>query len=140
MGRSIEAEEAAARLGVKRATLYAYVSRGLLSRTPHPDGRRSLFDADEVEALRARSRRQVRGELGAIVTTRVSRVDETRPRLAGRPLSACLDAGLEDTLARLWGAPLEHPRLPRRLAASIARAARALPPGAAPTDRLGLAL
>ena len=74
MGRSIEAEEAAARLGVKRATLYAYVSRGLLSRTPHPDGRRSLFDADEVEALRARSRRQVRGELGAIVTTRVSSI------------------------------------------------------------------
>jgi len=42
----MEAEEAARRLGVKRSTLYAYVSRGLLGSYPAPDSRRSLFDVD----------------------------------------------------------------------------------------------
>ena len=40
----ITAEAAAQRLGVKRATLYAYVSRGVLVRKRAPDGRASLFD------------------------------------------------------------------------------------------------
>ena len=43
----ISVTEAAARLGVKRETLYAYVSRGLLeSRTL--DGKTSTFDPREV--------------------------------------------------------------------------------------------
>ena len=48
--------QAAHRLGVKPQTLYAYVSRGLLGSHRSPDGRRSLFDADEVEALARRGR------------------------------------------------------------------------------------
>lgn len=48
----IDTAEAARRLGVKPATLYSYVSRGLLQRRRHPDGRRSLFDAAEIGALR----------------------------------------------------------------------------------------
>jgi len=44
----LTAVEAAARLGVKRATLYAYVSRGLLDRTLSLDGRTSLFDAAQI--------------------------------------------------------------------------------------------
>jgi citrate synthase len=47
--------EAAARLGVKPTTLYAYVSRGLLSRTRTPAG--SRFSASEVERLARGSRR-----------------------------------------------------------------------------------
>jgi citrate synthase len=39
--------ETARRLGVKPATFYAYVSRGLLSRDKAADGRASLFRADE---------------------------------------------------------------------------------------------
>jgi citrate synthase len=52
----LTASQAAQRLGVKPATLYAYVSRGVLRRTPAADGRRSLFDAAEVEALARRGR------------------------------------------------------------------------------------
>ena len=37
--------EAARRLGVKQATLYSYVSRGVLRRRTGEDGRASLFDA-----------------------------------------------------------------------------------------------
>ncbi|WP_029041520.1 citrate/2-methylcitrate synthase [Cucumibacter marinus] len=48
----IDARAAASRLGVSRATLYAYVSRGRLSARPHPtDPRARLYLAEEVEAL-----------------------------------------------------------------------------------------
>ncbi|MFI6902711.1 citrate synthase [Nonomuraea sp. NPDC050394] len=50
----IDAATAADRLGVKPATLYAYVSRGVLKR--RHDGRRSMFDAAEIEALARRGR------------------------------------------------------------------------------------
>ena len=46
--RRLSTAEAAARLGVKPATLYAYVSRGLLGRERSADGRTSTFGpADE---------------------------------------------------------------------------------------------
>jgi citrate synthase len=52
----ITIRDAARRLGVKPATLYAYVSRGLLTSTPAADGRTSLLDAAEVEVLARRGR------------------------------------------------------------------------------------
>ena len=48
--------EAAAHLGVKPASLYSYVSRGLLARTVGPDGRSSRFDAGEVDRLARRGK------------------------------------------------------------------------------------
>jgi excisionase family DNA binding protein len=44
-------EEAARRLGIKRATLYAYVSRGLLKSYRQGIKRRRLYRRTEVEAL-----------------------------------------------------------------------------------------
>ncbi|HEX4817401.1 MAG TPA: citrate synthase [Nonomuraea sp.] len=52
----IDAATAAERLGVKPATLYAYVSRGVLARRHSDDGRRSLFSAEEIERLARRGR------------------------------------------------------------------------------------
>jgi citrate synthase len=54
-GRRLTTAEAAARLGVKPATLYAYVSRGMLPR--FRDGNGSTFDAADVERLALGSRR-----------------------------------------------------------------------------------
>ena len=56
MTEFLTATEAAQRLGVKPATLYAYVSRGVLRRDRAADGRGSLFDAEEVERLARRGR------------------------------------------------------------------------------------
>src|SRR5688572_18175941 len=56
-GHGMSAGRAAARLGVKPATLYAYVSRGLLHSRRAADGRTSTFDSAEVEALALRGRR-----------------------------------------------------------------------------------
>ncbi|TDE94836.1 citrate synthase [Occultella glacieicola] len=65
--------QAAARLGVKPATLYAYVSRGLIASTRAEAGGGSTFDALDVERLAAARRRPREGGAGA-----------DRPR--GRPL------------------------------------------------------
>src|ERR1700751_408552 len=56
MTELLTAAQAAQRLGVKPATLYAYVSRGVLSRDKAADGRGSLFDSEEVERLARRGR------------------------------------------------------------------------------------
>jgi citrate synthase len=64
MSDLLTSAEASQRLGVRRQTLYAYVSRGLLS--PTKDGRQSLFPAAQIDrlALRtARGRRPGRFEL-----------------------------------------------------------------------------
>ncbi|MCD0159193.1 helix-turn-helix domain-containing protein, partial [Deinococcus sp. 6GRE01] len=47
--------QACGQLGVKPATLYAYVSRGLIRSVPGPSGtRQRRYDAGDVQALAAR--------------------------------------------------------------------------------------
>lgn len=55
--RWITTAEAAQRLGVKAATVYAYVSRGLLVSRRNPHGRGSLLDRAEVDRLASGGRR-----------------------------------------------------------------------------------
>lgn len=50
----LSAREAAAELGVSAATLYAYVSRGLVRSEPVPGERAKRYRADDVRALRER--------------------------------------------------------------------------------------
>lgn len=49
-------EEVLAMLDIKPATLYAYVSRGLIRARPHEDGRKSLYLRRDVERLATRKR------------------------------------------------------------------------------------
>lgn len=73
----VRAGEAARVLGVTKATLYAYVSRGLVERTTAVDGRTSLYRRDQLEQLaRERSGRRrpierpsIDVQIGSAVTT-----------------------------------------------------------------------
>ena len=56
----LTAAEAAAILGVEPATLYAYVSRGLLESRPGPDHRSRMYRRQDVERL-AQNKRAGRG-------------------------------------------------------------------------------
>ena len=98
-------DEAARRLGVKVPTLYAYVSRGLLVSHRDPDGRGSLFDLSDVEALAARSRggRQTATRL-ATITTAVTQLDqEFGPLYRGqRATDLATRATFEEVAAFLW--------------------------------------
>jgi excisionase family DNA binding protein len=48
----LEVDEAAALLGVKKATIYAYVSRGVLGSFRQGIGRKRLYQRAAIEALR----------------------------------------------------------------------------------------
>jgi len=55
--RLIDAAAAAGLLGVGRATLYAYVSRGLIGARKEQGSRTSLYDAHDVKTLLRRKQR-----------------------------------------------------------------------------------
>jgi citrate synthase len=139
----LETGEVARRLGVKRETVYAYVSRGLLRRDPASSARRSLFDRDEVERLAARARRTDRsGALEVVVETELTLLDP-----AGRLFYRGHDAielarfrSFEQVAALLWGGGPQAPwELPPAAAAALADAA-ALLDGTADPERPLIAL
>jgi citrate synthase len=104
MSQLLESEEAARRLGVKLPTLYAYVSRGLLTSQRAADGKRSLFDVEQIEALARRSRggRQVETRL-ATVTTGITQLRPDGPTYRGRRAAGlATTATFEEVAALLW--------------------------------------
>ncbi|MDA0638635.1 citrate synthase [Nonomuraea sp. MCN248] len=96
----IDAATAADRLGVKPATLYAYVSRGVLKR--RHEGRRSLFDAAEIETLARRGR--PRGQPPELVIeSAITVLGLDRPYYRGHDaLTLARTATFETTAERLW--------------------------------------
>src|SRR5215217_5449593 len=80
MSRFVGAGEAARLLGIQKATLYAYVSRGLIERRVAVDGRTSLYAVDDVDTLarRTRTRESVpRPSLDVQIATAVTVLDES---------------------------------------------------------------
>ncbi len=102
MPELIDADEAAARLGVKKATVYAYVSRGQLDRQRAVDGRHSLFDAEEVDALSSGRRKKRRGEIDAAIESSVTRVHTEHLGYRGEPLTRCVDRPFEEIASHIW--------------------------------------
>ncbi len=106
MSRDLTAAEAAARLGVKRDTLYAYVSRGMVSRRLSSDGRTSRFDPDEIDRLRRGRRRRAPGEVDAVLATAITSVDDDALLVRGQDLTALVRAGatFEQVIDLIWQA------------------------------------
>lgn len=103
-GAHLDARTAAARLGVKVETLYAYVSRGLLHPTK-PDGRHSMFDPAELDSLRGSHARGDRtGRLEVPISTAITATDDHRIRYRGLDVAALLadGVGFEATAELLW--------------------------------------
>lgn len=125
----LTAVEAAARLGVKPESLYAYVSRGLLSRERDAAG--SSFDPLEVEAFAQRRRRSPGSTPGAatpgtplmVLDTRLAHVDDDelhyRERSAAR---LARERSFEEVVTWLW----DVPSLRRPSADDIAAARRTI--------------
>ena len=100
--------EAAARLGVKRATLYSYVSRGLLHRVVDLDGRSSRFDPEEVDRLRSRSSTRGDCEFGVLVSTGITQIADGELRVRGQDLIGLAEeTRFEDAVDWVWGAESE---------------------------------
>jgi citrate synthase len=137
----LSTSETARKLGVKPQTVYAYVSRGLLTRHADSDGRRSRFDPAEVERLAARARHGGRaGALEVVVDTELTLIDP-----AGHLWFRGRDAtelarfrSFEQVAELLWDDPDAHTpwRAPGEMLRVCEDAQAALPRGARPVERM----
>lgn len=104
--RGLSAAEVAERLGVTAATVYAYASRGSLTKVGS-DGRHSLYDAGEVEALAQRSRprsgRRTSAAVDVTIGTTVSEIGDGWIRYRDQDLLGLLNRPFEEVTALLWG-------------------------------------
>jgi len=138
--------EAARRLGVKPATLYAYVSRGVLSRVRAPDGRTSLFGAEEVEQLARRGRpRRPAGVADITVESAITEITGDSLRFRGLDATRlAVSRTFEEVAELLWTGEFpsgrasgREPWRARPAALAAGRAAQAaLPAGTLPLERL----
>ena len=104
MTEFLTAAQAAQRLGVKPATLYAYVSRGVLRRDRAGDGRGSLFDSEEVERLARRGRpRRPAGVADITVESAITEITGDRLRYRGLDvIRLATSRTFEDVAELLW--------------------------------------
>ena len=126
----LTAAQAASRLGVKPQSLYAYVSRGWITRVRDASG--SSFDPLEIEAFaaqRARRTPAVSRAGGAplmVLDTDVALIEDDRLYLRGMVADdLAREYAFDSVAAWLWGEPLREDRR-LRVAEETVDAARAL--------------
>lgn len=120
--------QAAARLGVKPSTLYAYVSRGLVTSVRGDDGG-STFDALEIEELSGSRRRDAApaapsGRPLMVIDSDLTLLRDDRLFFRGVPAEELVQrAGFEQAAEMLWGASGTAPfAAPASLRARVRRA------------------
>jgi citrate synthase len=111
----LSAREAAAELAISPATLYAYVSRGLVRSEPLPDSRERRYRADDIRALK--DRRLPGGRPGEasmpVLDTAICTLTEHGPIYRGVLASSlAVQATLEQTATLLWDASGPDPFAP----------------------------
>jgi citrate synthase len=140
----IGAAEAAQRLGIKPASLYSYVSRGVLTPRRGTDGRASLFDASEIQDL-ARRGRPRRGPAGAelVIETELTEIADDRLRFRGHDaIALATTRSFEEVASLLWTGDFDDPatagpwRATSEAIAAGTAAQAALPPDTYPLERL----
>lgn len=136
-GERLTTAEAAARLGVKPETLYAYVSRGLIERRSVPGGV-STYAARDIERL-ARAGRRTRNLPPLVFPSSLTLIADGRLTYRGvDAVTAAGDRSFEEVAEWLWTArwpeatrwPVDGHGLDRALAAQTG-----LLPGSLPIDR-----
>ena len=141
----LSSREAAATLGVKPATLYAYVSRGLLSRDRTPSG--STFDASEVARLAAAAGRRGsagRSTLGPAFATSLTLIEDGRLSYRGLDtVELSRSRRFEEVAWWLWTGSWPSPgrwETSDQRGASARIATAGLEGAVAPIDRLKMAV
>ena len=140
-------DQVAARLGVKRETVYAYVSRGQLSRKLSDDGRSSLFDPHEVEKLARRGRPRGdaphRGRIEVAIATSITSIVEERLYYRGLEATTLAgEASFEQVAELLWTGQLpQHKRFtaPATSLQAARRACTRLPRQSPSAERFAVA-
>ncbi len=97
------AREAAAELGVSPATLYAYVSRGMIRSVPQVGSRQKLYAADDVRALRGRAGAHAPafGETAQVIETAMTAIQGGRLFYRGIDVETLAGGSRLETIASL---------------------------------------
>lgn len=139
----LSSAEATKRLGVKRETLYAYVSRGLIRSAPGV-GRQRKFRRDDVERLAQQGRKTLRsGESALVIESAVSLIEGGVLRYRGLDVTELAGTRpFEAVASLLWDTPYDAAAwvTPPAWRAPLGRSAAVAPPTATPHDRLMLAI
>ena len=146
----ISARDAVRRLGVKPATLYAYVSRGLVRSTVSPGSKEHRYYADDIERLK-RSKRKGR-RTGApprafdlyapVLDSSLCLLEAGRIHYRGQDATVLAQhATLEEVAQCLWGFDPSAPALADwQLPGSFRTWLRELPPSSTPIQRVQMSL
>jgi len=116
----IPAPRACELLGISPATLYAYVSRGLVQSRPGPDHRSRVYRRSDIDKLLQRKRAGRGAARGAaqsldrglpVMETRISQIRPDGPWYRGQSAVALAREGatLEDTARLLWDCEGDDP-------------------------------
>lgn len=137
----LPAAPAAARVGVKRATLYAYVSRGRLTAFTVPGRRGSWFDPVQLDALARHARRPEERRPDLHLPSAITLIERGRYWYRGEDPEALAAAHQYEAVAEfLWTGemPDAPPAWPvdARAVSHARRAQAALPGTASVSDRL----
>ncbi|MCY1060066.1 citrate/2-methylcitrate synthase [Nannocystis sp. SCPEA4] len=149
----VSGKEAAALLGVKRETLYAYASRGLVRSEPGGAGRERRYSRDDLERLKARrDARSGHGPVAAgalrwgepVLESALTAIEATGPRYRGRPAVELAEATSFEAVAELLWSGVLPEQAPRwsvaGLGLRLASLTALLPEGAPPLVTLALAV
>lgn len=106
MSTFVGSSEAARLLGVAKPTLYAYVSRGIVTRRIAADGRTSLYDRVELEHLVGRTRRRggdERPTIDVAIASAVTTLGDDEVRYRGHSAAELArTASFEHVAELLW--------------------------------------
>lgn len=110
----LSAREAAAELAVSPATLYAYVSRGMVRSEAVEDSRARRYRADDVRALKGRRGPASTGRFGEgetpVLDTAICTITEQGSIYRGVPaVGLAAEATLEQAATLLWNARTSDP-------------------------------
>jgi citrate synthase len=115
----LSGREAAALLGIKRETLYAYASRGLVRSEPGEHGRERRYFRDDLDRLKVRhDARAGHGPVAAgalrwgepVLSSALTAIDQVGPLYRGRPaLLLAEKASFEAVAELLWATDLPAP-------------------------------
>ncbi|PXX70807.1 citrate synthase [Nocardia tenerifensis] len=142
--RHLTTAEVARRLDIKPETVYAYVSRGLLTKLPASGRRGSLFREDEVAKLARGRRHRERSTMDDIATT-ISAIEDDQLYYRGRNVADLLATHpVESVAGLLWTGELDSAPAEFNAPAAILRTTRAavgaLGESARLTDRMRVAV
>ncbi|MCO6184768.1 citrate synthase family protein [Rhizobium sp. L1K21] len=116
----LTAREAAAELSISTATLYAYVSRGVIRSEPTSDSRIKRYRAEDVRALKDKrapgSENKGNGSDGSVLDSAISTITAEGPLYRGALATRLAEhATLEETATLLWGFSGSNPFTARNL-------------------------